>query len=138
MNAAFNEPPDPPTAASLAARQLEFEIEFFGSVLKRAPDYIDVLRIQGELLSRKGDHEKALLVDRRLCELLPEQPIGWYNLACSLAVTGAHAEALDALERAFETGYDDLEHIQEDSDLDGLRENPRFRDLLDRYQPASS
>ena len=46
--------------------QLDFDLAFFDHLLQREPDYIDVLRCQGELLTRKGQHERALTIDRRL------------------------------------------------------------------------
>ena len=50
-----------------------------------------------------------------------------YNLACSLALTGEHDDALTVLERAIELGYDDAEHLVEDADLASIRAAPRFQ-----------
>ena len=83
-----------------AKSQLDFDIAFFDRILQRRPDYVDVLRCQGELLSRKGLHQLALAVDRRLAELLPEDYVVRYNLACSLAVGGYRREAIATLRTA--------------------------------------
>src|SRR5262249_25683960 len=99
----------------------------------RRPDYVDVLRLQGELLSRKGLNDLALAVDRRLAELLPGDYVVRYNLACSLAVSGYRREAIAALRKAIEQGYDDFDYLDSDSDLDSLREDPAFRDLLREF-----
>jgi tetratricopeptide (TPR) repeat protein len=113
--------------------QLDFDIAFYDAILEHGPEYIDVLRCQGELLSRKGLHGRALAIDRRLAELLPGDPVVQYNLACSLAMGGHDEESLAALEAAFESGYDDFEHLALDKDLDGLRANAAFHALLRRY-----
>ena len=102
-----------------AKSQLDFDIAFFDRILQRRPDYVDVLRCQGELLSRKGLHQLALAVDRRLAELLPEDYVVRYNLACSLAVGGYRREAIATLRTALEQGYDDFDYMESDSDLDG-------------------
>jgi hypothetical protein len=115
--------------------QLEFDIEFFDSVLRRAPDYLDVLRCQGELLSRKGLHARALEIDRRLAAALPHDAVVQYNLACSLARNELPADAVAALRRAFERGYDDFEHLDLDQDLESLRTDPRYLAVVDEFRP---
>ena len=120
-------------AEPFAKGQLDFDIAFFDRILKRQPDYVDVLRCQGELLSRKGLHELALAVDRRLAELLPTDYVVRYNLACSLAMGGYRREAIAALRAALEQGYDDYEYLESDSDLDALRDDPAYRALMREY-----
>ena len=113
--------------------QLDFEIDFFRRILDHQPDYLDVLRCQGELLSRKGLHEQALEVDRRLVRLLPDDCVVQYNLACSLAVGGLREDAISALRAALAHGYDDFDHLECDGDLDVLRDEPAYRALLREY-----
>ncbi len=113
--------------------QLDFDIAFFGGILDRAPDYLDVLRCQAELLSRKGLHRQALEVDRRLVRLLPGDCVVQYNLACSLAAGGQCDDAISALCAALERGYDDFDHLECDADLDAVRNEPAYRDLLREF-----
>ena len=115
--------------------QADFEIDFFDSILRNSPDFVDVLRCQGELLSRKGLHARALDVDRRLARLVPADPVVQYNLACSLSRNGLCDEALDVLRRALERGYDDFEYLELDGDLDLVRNDPRYRLLIQQFQP---
>ncbi len=112
---------------------LEFEIGFFDRVLRRSPDYVDVLRCQGELLSRIQRHADALKIDRRLATLCPDDSVIRYNLACSLAMEQLPDEAIRELQNAFERGYDDLEHLAVDSDIDTLRDRPEFQALLREF-----
>jgi predicted Zn-dependent protease len=65
-------------------------------------------------------------------EVDPAQPVVWYNLACAHARSGAPKRALEALERAVETGYEDAAHLASDPDLASLREEPGFAALLAR------
>lgn len=118
--------------------QLDFDVEFFASILRRSPDYVDVLRCQGELLSRKGRHVEALEVDRRLAKLLPHDSVVQYNLACSLEQNALREDALAALRRAFERGYDDFEHLELDADLEVLRNDPRYLALVAEFRPPQS
>ncbi|MBS0207443.1 MAG: hypothetical protein JSS27_00680 [Planctomycetes bacterium] len=113
--------------------QVDFDIAFYGAILERSPSYLDVLRCLGELLARKGLHQRALEIDRRLVILAPNDPVVHYNLTCSLSLNGQVDEALKHLGRALDLGYDNLEHLQADTDLDPLREHPGFAALLAPY-----
>lgn len=117
-------------AARKGGKQIDFDLEFFDRVLARSPSYVDVLRCQGELLSHKGQHERALEIDRRLAELRPDDCIVRYNLACSLANCQHKREAIAELRRALEQGYDDFEYLACDRDLDALRDEPGYQQLL--------
>ena len=113
-----------------ALNQLDFDIDFFEKLLGRRPDSIEVLRVLAELVSRKGLLPRAVQLDRRLVELLPNDFLARYNLACSLARAGRPDEAIDSLSRAILLGYDDLAHMEADPDLESLRNHPDFQALL--------
>ena len=111
--------------------QLDFDVDFFERLLARRPASIEVLRILAELVSRKGLVARAIELDRHLVELLPDDFLARYNLACSLARAGRPDEAIDALSRAILLGYDDLAHMESDPDLESLRGHPDFRALIE-------
>jgi len=110
--------------------QLDFDIDFFERLLARKGDSIEVLRILAELVSKKGDLDRAVELDARLVELLPEDFLARYNLGCSLARAGRPDDAIDALSRAILLGYDDLGHMESDPDLESLHTHPDFQALL--------
>ena len=110
--------------------QLDFDIEFFERILARKVDSIEVLRILAELVSKKGDLSRAVEYDKRLVDLQPDDFLARYNLACSLARAGRAEEAIDSLSRAVLLGYDDLDHMESDPDLESLRAHPDFQALL--------
>ncbi len=110
--------------------QVDFEIDFFSGILGRAPDYIDVLRVLGHLLTLKGRFGDGLQVDKRLVGLRPHDPLAHYNLACSYALLKKTDSALKNLRRAIELGYRDFRYMREDRDLESIRRDPRFRQLL--------
>ncbi|MCC6474790.1 MAG: hypothetical protein IT514_13710 [Burkholderiales bacterium] len=114
-----------------------FEMTFFESVLRRAPDYTEVVEILGGLYTKHGRIADGLRMDRKLVRLLPENATAHYNLACSLALLKRKPDALRALNRAVELGYKDFDWMAQDPDLEGLKEHPEFVALLDQLKPQS-
>jgi tetratricopeptide (TPR) repeat protein len=114
--------------------QLDFEIEFFGGVLERHPDFVDVLRVMGNLLTLKGRYGDALHVHRRLVQLRPHDSLAHYNLAGNYALLKRKEQALATLRQAVELGYRDFRYMREDHDLDFIRHDPRFRQLLREFE----
>jgi len=110
--------------------QLDFELDFFAGIIERSPDYVDVLRVQGNNLTLKGRYAEGLQIDRRLIQLRPADALAHYNLACSYALLKKVDPAIKALRKAIELGYCDFRYLREDHDLDAIRHDPRFRQLL--------
>lgn len=119
------------------AKDHEFEISFFESVLKRDPSYTDVIEILGGLYTKHGRVSDGLKMDRRLVRLLPANATAHYNLACSLALVKRKTDALRSLRHAIELGYRDFDWMQQDPDLEGLKNHPSFLTLLQELKPQS-
>ena len=62
---------------------------------------------------------------------LPAEMLGnlRYNLACAQARLGKKADALASLAAAVQYGWDDVDHMQADADLESLRAEQQFKDL---------
>jgi tetratricopeptide (TPR) repeat protein len=114
--------------------QLDFELDFYSGILQRQPDYVDVLRVMGNLLTLKGRYTDGLQIDRRLVQLRPHDALAHYNLACSFALLKRPDQALKTLRKAIELGYRDFRYMREDRDLDSIRHDPRFRQLMREYE----
>ncbi len=115
----------------------EFEMRFFESVLRRDPAYTAVVEILGGLYTKHGRIADGLRMDRKLVRLLPDNATAHYNLACSLALSKRKRDALRSLHQAVQLGYDDLDWMQQDPDLDALKGDPAFAALVARLKPQS-
>jgi len=113
------------------SRAAEQELQFLQAVARRLPQDTGVMRALGDLYTRTGAYAEGLQMDERLSRLCAEDPLVWYNLACSLALSARTDDAFDALTRAVELGYDDYEWMKKDSDLLSLHGDARFESLLE-------
>jgi serine/threonine protein kinase/Tfp pilus assembly protein PilF len=76
------------------------------------------------------ENERAVQFAERAMQVDPDDPMLLYNVACTYAQLGLVDKSLSALERAVEKGWGDPEWIKHDSDLDTLRETPRYKALM--------
>ena len=123
-----------PTPTAEQQTQLEFELDFFEGILNRNPDFVDGLRVHGNNLTLKGCFADGLKIDRRIVDLRPHDALAHYNLACSYSLLKKIDLALRTLRQAIELGYSDFRFLREDRDLDALRKDPRFRQLLREFE----
>jgi predicted Zn-dependent protease len=115
----------------------EFEIRFFESVLRHDPNYVAVVELLGGLYTREGRIADGLRMDRKLVKLQPKNPTAHYNLACSLALAKRKTDALRELRQAVQLGYRDFDWMQQDPDLEALKQHPEFQALLQTLKPQS-
>ena len=109
----------------------EAEVRLLEGVRRRCPDDDRVWRALAELYSRVGRYEDGLAEDLKLVRAFPREPGVWYNLACSHALLGQVDDAFKALSEAVKRGYDNVEWLLNDEDLELIRNDPRFTLLLE-------
>ena len=112
----------------------EFTIWFFEGIIERNPNYVDCLMYLGNAYTSHGMHDKGLLVDQKLSRLRPNDPLVYYNLACSYALLKNIDAAFEALEKAISLGYKDIYHLERDKDLSHLRKDDRYRKLIEKIK----
>ncbi len=108
----------------------EFEIAFYENILKDSPYFIEALVVLGDLYTKAGLWQKGLEVDITLSQLRPQDPIVFYNLACSYALLNQTRPALASLTKAIDLGYDDFNHLKKDEDLRNLLKDEHFQQFI--------
>jgi len=87
--------------------------------------------------SELGNREIALDWARKALEISPRDGVVLYNVSCTFLHEGLVDEALDLLERAASVGWGNRAWLEQDPDMDPIRDHPRFRALLDRMGEPS-
>lgn len=119
-------------------RDLDTKIEFMAGIVRRDPDYVDALQLLGDHYTQRGLFNEGLHVDERLARLEPQNPLVFYNLACSYSLTEQFDRAVLALEKALQLGYRDFAWLAKDPDLKKLRAQPAFDDLKAKIRQLKS
>jgi tetratricopeptide (TPR) repeat protein len=81
-------------------------------------------------LYEAGEYAEAADRGRELIEANPQYPLPFYNLACVEALSGRKDEALEHLRRAAAMSERLRAYAKEDSDLDSIREDPAFKEIV--------
>lgn len=86
-----------------------------------------------EAITRR-DLARSERLFKQCAQLFPDQPVAYYNLACTYSL-GEHApEAVQMLREAFQRGFVDVSHMNRDLDLDPIRRTPEFRAVMSEFE----
>ena len=100
--------------------------------LELNPDDVRALYLGAGALAQLGERERGLDWTRRAYAIDSEDPGVLYNVACSFANMGMIDDAIACLEKAVQNGFGHREWLENDSDLNPVRADPRFQTLLGR------
>ncbi|MCC7174338.1 MAG: hypothetical protein IT159_04005 [Bryobacterales bacterium] len=116
--------------AAAAARRLG--IERAEQHLKLNPDDARALYMAANGMAALGEKQRAQAWAGRALKARPDDPMLLYNLGCVFSLLGCADEALSCLEKGVELGVAERGWYAHDSNLDPLRQHPRFQALLTR------
>ena len=115
------------TSSRKEARGLDIKIAFLEGIIRRDPSYVEALQILGDHYVQRGNYDRSLAVDKQLSRLEPQNPLAFYNLACSYSLRGEVDLAASALEKSLTLGYRDFRWLAKDPDLYRLRKHPLYQ-----------
>jgi TolB-like protein/Flp pilus assembly protein TadD len=98
--------------------------------LQLEPNATRALYLGANGLVALGEIERGLEWLERALESEPGEPMLLYNAGCIFAMAGDGERALDCLEDAATAGLKQRGWYENDSNLDSIRAEPRFRELL--------
>ena len=114
-------------------RDEEFEAaaELLKELVKEAPkndlvwfQYGYALHASGELDEAIKAHKKTVSLKKRMA------PIAQYNLGCAYSLKKDVDKAFEALTKAVDMGYADIEQFESDDDLRAIRDDDRYDELI--------
>ena len=94
------------------------------------PDDARALYMAANGLAALGERVRSRRYAERARELSPNDPMLLYNVGCIFGLLDLAEPALECLEKAAASGLTQRGWYEHDSNLDSLRDQPRFRKLL--------
>ena len=81
-------------------------------------------------LAQSGINDKAREEAKKALDINPSDPLMQYNAACFYAQLGEKQLAVTSLKNAMSSGYQDYEWVKRDSDLESIRKEPEYIELM--------
>lgn len=108
----------------------ERTLEVIEKRLQTSPNDARALCFGSVNLLESGQTEKGLEWLERAKTSEKDDALNLYNVACVYSIIGETEKALDCLEKSVRKGMAEVDWMLHDSDLDNLREHPRFKALI--------
>jgi adenylate cyclase len=123
--------------ASMGKKQDEMRVRLgtLGTLeqhIRLNPHDTRALYIGAQNLWHVGEQKKSVDLAEQALGQGQDEPMVLYNVACLYTTQGNTQRALDLLEEAVELGFGDRAWMENDSDLEPLRHEERFKALLAR------
>jgi adenylate cyclase len=87
-----------------------------------------------QALGQRDEAEKWMLTSLKNS---PRDSITTYNAACFYALAGNEEKSLNYLEQSANARCLNLDWLDKDSDLDSVRDNPRFKEIIANFKETA-
>jgi predicted esterase len=89
---------------------------------------------EANMLSQRKQYAAAAEDLALLALIAPDNPRVHYNLACAYALNRDRSRAIESLRRAVEKGFKDAAAIERNKDLDVLRDDPVYKQIVEELK----
>ena len=100
--------------------------------LEMYPDDARALYLGAGALIATGDAVRATEWAERALEAAPDEPSVLYNVGCMYSMMGNKERAIALVDEAVRKGFGYRAWLEQDGDLDPIRDDPRFKAILAR------
>lgn len=101
---------------------------------KVSPAEIAGLHSKATALWEKKEYAKAIEEYAKILAADSDDSVALYNTACGYALTNEKPKALEFLRKSLEAGFVNFTHIEADTDMDSLRQEPGYKELFARRE----
>src|SRR5688572_10416220 len=92
------------------------------------------LMVQGQTAYEKKEYAKSAQLYMKAYKADPKQRLALYNAACSFALDGKAGEALAALEELANTGFNNIDHLKNDTDFASIHSDARWAAVVAKVE----
>ena len=116
--------------ADLGAEGLNVLVEEGVKIAGLDPFDAGVHVLLGNSFLKDKNYKKAEEHYLKALEIQPDEYIAMYNLACVYSLQKKIDDAIQWLVKSVDAGYDDFEWMEKDTDLDNLRNDARYKEII--------
>ena len=109
-------------------------IKDYDEAIRLDPKYALAFHNRGIAWKKQKQYDRAIKDYDEALRLDPKYGSPLCGKACCFALQGKTDLAIENLGKALELGYRDFEYIEKDSELDSIRDDPRYKKLLAKYK----
>ena len=106
------------------------EITLYTRTAEDSPEAYTAYYNLGTAYLVRGEYDRAIRAFQEVISLHPSYMQACYNMACAYALKGARHPAVLWLRRSIERGMRDYRHIEQDPDLESIRGEPEYIELM--------
>ncbi len=107
-------------------------VDYFQKSLTLDPGFLKAYVSLGAVYTHEKMYPEAEQKFQQALDLDPDYAPAYYNLACVSALQNKKRAALDNLKKALKKGFKDYGLLLKDKELDNIRDEPAFVELLDK------
>ena len=109
---------------------LNLGLKVYAKYLSQHPDDARAHMYFATDLAQIGKIEKSKAEAKKALELSPGDPLMFYNAGCFYSQLGEKKLAIDSIKNALASGFSELEWLKRDIDLENIRDEPEFVELV--------
>jgi tetratricopeptide (TPR) repeat protein len=122
---------------AFAARDFEKAAELLAQLVEIEPKDASAWHRLGYSLHAQGKLDEALQAHLKAAEFPATKSLGTYNAACVYALKNDKDKAFELLGKAVDAGFSQTDTLDNDTDMDSLRDDPRFADIQKRVREGA-
>ncbi|MFT7632278.1 MAG: hypothetical protein ACI87E_003330 [Mariniblastus sp.] len=117
---------------SMDRRDYKAAAELFQKVVKLEPQNGSAWHLRGYALHMVGDLDTAMKAHTKASKMDDPQAkmLGLYNMACVHALQDRPHKAFECLNKSVDAGFRDQGQLRGDGDMDSLRDDPRYAEIV--------
>lgn len=107
----------------------------YDKALKVKPEDSDIWFLRAYVLQKLNRYEEAIASYDKTIAIHPDEMDNWYYKACCYALLGNVELTVETLQQAIYLNSRCIKWAKENSDFDGIRDDVRFKNLIDSGNP---
>ncbi|MCP4345680.1 MAG: tetratricopeptide repeat protein [Desulfobacterales bacterium] len=111
-------------------RNTDKATEQYKKALAIQPEFPESLKNLAIAYAVKGEYENAVSLLKKITDIQPENSDAPYLLACIYARQNRKSESVDWLKKAVKRGYNNLEKLKTDNNLENIRNTSYYKELI--------